>query len=345
MINYFKGIFRPTLIKPMVNKDQDFINDTKVEYNKTLKFGNKNKNIIFYIIKRNFLATGFFSNLFFVMDHLNYALKNKLFPFVDMENFPTVYNEKNIVNNTKNSWEYYFYNFFKTKNIYNNSNIIFSNNLRFTKDIFKKSDKFKKIFKQYVKILPKHLTIYKKIKSTLFSKKEKILAIAISGGLQKIVRGHCLPLKSEEILKISQKIFTKENCTKIFLVTRDLDYYNKFKNYYKDKFIEHGLLRSKSTFLGSHNIHFEKYCRKNHRYKLGQETLIEGLLLSNAPIILCDYTNISLFAFLNSKSSKTYLIRSELNSNNIFLARWLWYLKAYCPIIFGKINYRIINCK
>jgi hypothetical protein len=303
MIDFLKGILRPTLIKPIVKNDRSLINNIKVEYNKTLKFGNKNRNLIFYIIKRNFLATGFFSNLFFVIDHLNYALKNRLVPFVDMKNFPTVYNEKNIVNNTKNSWEYYFYNFSKNKDIYNSCNVIFSNNLRNTRDIFKKNKKFRKIFKKYIKILPKHINKYKQIKSELFDKKEKILGISISGGLQKIVRRHCFPLKPEEILEISKKIYFKENCTKVFLVTRDLDYYNKFKDYYKDKFIEYDLLRSKSRFLGSHNIHFEQYCRKNHRYKMGQETLIDGLLLSNTRILLCDYTNISLFAFLNSKKT------------------------------------------
>ena len=345
MINFLKSILRATLITPIVNKDKNFINNIKVEYNKILNFGDKNKNLIFYIIKRNFLATGFFSNIFFVIDHLNYALKNRLVPFVDMENFTTVYNEKNIVNNTRNSWEYYFYNFFKKKNIYKSCKVIFSNNLRNTKDIFKKNNKFKKIFKKYIKILPQHLIKYKQIKSIIFGKKEKILGISISGGLQKIVRRHYFPLKPEEILEISKKIYVAENCTKVFLVTRDLDYYNKLKDYYKDKFIEYDLLRSKSTFLGSHNIHFEQYCRKNHRYKLGQETLIDGLLLSKTPILLCDYTNISLFAFLNSKKNTTYLIRSDLNSNNIFLARWLWYLKCYFPIIFGKIKYKIFRYK
>ena len=60
MIDFLKGILRPTLIKPIVKNDRSLINNIKVEYNKTLKFGNKNRNLIFYIIKRNFLATGFF---------------------------------------------------------------------------------------------------------------------------------------------------------------------------------------------------------------------------------------------------------------------------------------------
>ena len=43
-----------------------------------------------------------FFHLVFVLDHLKYAQKNYV-PLIDMENFPTVYNEKTIINNSLNS--------------------------------------------------------------------------------------------------------------------------------------------------------------------------------------------------------------------------------------------------
>jgi len=343
LFNFFKNIFRANLIKPLVIRNQNYINNLKIEYNKNLYFGNKNKKLFFYVIKRKFTPSGFFSNLFFVLDHLIYSLKKDLEPYVDMNNYPTVYNEKNIIYKTSNSWEYYFHNLSKKKNIYSSSNITFSEDRRITKDSFENRKQLKIFFKRYINILPKHLLKYKLIKSKLFNKNDKILGISISGGLQKIVRGHWFPLPPKEILKISERIFLKQKCTKVFLVTRDLSYYEEFKNFYKDKFIDTDLLRSKSFFLGSHNTHFEKYSRKNHRYKLGQETLIEGLLLSDTNVLLSDSSNISLFAFMNSPSNFKYLIKSEFNSSNIFIARWLWYLKVYFPIIFRKINYKIIR--
>ena len=48
---------------------------------------------IFFVIKRH-PGGGFFSNLLYVLTNLDYAHKNKLIPIVDMENFPTMYNEK-----------------------------------------------------------------------------------------------------------------------------------------------------------------------------------------------------------------------------------------------------------
>lgn len=341
--NFFKNIFRANLIKPLVTRNQNYINNVKIEYNKNLYFGDKNKKLFFYVIKRKFIPSGFFSNLFFVLDHLIYSLKKGLEPYVDMDNYPTVYNEKNIINKTSNSWEYYFHNLSKKKDIYNSSNVIFSEDRRITKDSFEKRKQLKFFFKRYIKILPAHLSKYKLIKSKLFNANEKILGISISGGLQKIVRGHWFPLPPKEILKISKKIVLKHKCSKVFLVTRDMSYYEEFKNYYKNRFIDTNLLRSKSFFLSSHNAHFEKYSRKDHRYKLGLETLTEGLLLSETNVLLSDSSNISLFAFMNSNSSSKYLIKSEFNSSNIFVARWLWYLKVYFPIIFGKINYKIIR--
>jgi hypothetical protein len=343
MLSFFKNIYRPKLINSKITKDQFLINKKKIDYNKIIKFGNKSKNKFYYIIKRNYSPTGFFSNLFFVLDHLEYALNKKFLPFVDMENFPTVYNEKNLIYNTRNSWEYYFYNFIKKKDIYNSYNVIFSNNSRIQKDSFPVSKKLTDIYRKYIKILPRHISKYNEIKSVIFKKNDKILGISISGGLQKVVRGHWLPLDPDQMLEISKKIFQNEECTKVFLVTRDLNYYDKFASYYKDKFIHTSLPRSKSSFWGSHNVHFEKYSRKDHRYKLGSETLIEGLLLSDTAVLLCDRSNISRFAFLNSNKKNKYLILSEFNSNNVFLARWLWYLKVYCPIIFGRINYKIIK--
>ena len=343
MLYFLKNLLRAQLIKPIIACNQSSVNNKKIEYNKILKFGNKNKNLIFYVIKKNFTPSGFFSNLFFVLDHLNYAIKKKYIPFVDMENFPNPYNEKKKIRNTKNSWEYYFYNLSNYKDIYSSSNVIFSDNFRINRDFFPPKSNMKKVFKKHIKILPEHLTRYNKIKSLIFNKKEKILGISISGGLQKIVRGHWFPLDAWEMLEISKYIFIKEKCTKIFLATRDLDYYDKFYDHYKEKFIHISLPRSKSFFLGSHNTHFEDYCRKNHRYKLGRETLIDGLLLSNVSVLLCDKSNISSFAVMNSKKKIKYQIHSEYNSNNIFLSRWLWYLKIYFPFVFGKIKYKIVK--
>ena len=60
-----------------------------------------------YIIRRDHKA-GFFSNFFFVLGHIIYADKKGWDIFVDMEHYPTLYNEKEGYNGKRNAWEYYF---------------------------------------------------------------------------------------------------------------------------------------------------------------------------------------------------------------------------------------------
>ena len=88
--------------------------------------GNKNKNKIFFIIKRT-PGGGFFSNFIYVVKWINYARKKKYIPIVDMENFPTKYNEKKNLYNVKNVWELYFNQIsnYKLKDVYRSKNIIF----------------------------------------------------------------------------------------------------------------------------------------------------------------------------------------------------------------------------
>ena len=64
-------------------------------------FGNKNSNKVFYVIRRS-PGAGFFSNLILVLNHLKICEKKKYIPIVDMENFVTVYNERQKINNTFN---------------------------------------------------------------------------------------------------------------------------------------------------------------------------------------------------------------------------------------------------
>ena len=61
-----------------------------------------------YIIRRLGKDGGFFSNWLYVLGHIRYARKKGYIPFVDMANYPTLYNEEYRINNTNNCWEYYF---------------------------------------------------------------------------------------------------------------------------------------------------------------------------------------------------------------------------------------------
>ena len=124
--NSIKELFFGLNAKPIISKKIQNKNEPIYDY---YSYGNKNPNKIFYVIRRS-PGAGLFSNLTYVLNHLVVANKHNFIPVVDMENYPTIYNEKNKVNGTKNSWLYYFkpVSKYKLSEIYQSFNVIISVN-------------------------------------------------------------------------------------------------------------------------------------------------------------------------------------------------------------------------
>ena len=76
------------------------------------------------------------------------------------------------------------------------------------------------------------------------------------------------------MIKNIDQLIKKYKYNKIFLVTEEQKYLNELKKKYKEKLIYYPSYRM--TKIDS----FKIYPRKNHRYKLGKEAIIEMLLLS-----------------------------------------------------------------
>ena len=125
-------IYLPQDAQPLFKKNNS-ISDTSTSLILN-NFGNKNRNKIFYIIRRS-PGAGLFSNFIFVLNHLKIAISCKYIPIVDMKNFPTIYNEFKKINNTNNSWNYYF----KPVSNFNLKEIYKSKNVYFTSGIFHKN--------------------------------------------------------------------------------------------------------------------------------------------------------------------------------------------------------------
>tara|TARA_Y100000591_G_scaffold208112_1_gene180283 strand:+ start:1988 stop:3031 length:1044 start_codon:yes stop_codon:yes gene_type:complete len=347
MYRYLKSLLRAEGIEAIKSKKM-LEKLENIFPNKKYSFGKKNKNIKFYVIKRNYNFNGFFSNLIFVIDHLKFAKKNGMVPVVDMENFKTVYNDLKEINKTSNSWNYYFKKISKysLSEVYRSENVYFSSDKRIFNKEINEDRNLIKIYQNYIKILPIHIKLFKKIRKNKFRKKNKILGIHIRGGLEKIVRGHSLPPRPQDILKISVEIFGKHKCDKIFLVTEDLNYLEVFRDYFKNKIITLDTPRSKSKMFGSHNLHFTNYNRTSHRYKLGREALIDALMLSSTNVSLFTTSNLWRFSIIMSKKKKVvYQVKTGSKSKNRLIARWQWYLKYLFPSIFGNINCKIVRLK
>ena len=242
----------------------------------------------------------------------NLCKKKKFTCLVDMENYPTIYNETNKINNSFNSWDYYFENLnsINLNKVYKNFNFIFSDSTKLDT-----SKLHKRIYMKYEKILHSNL-IKKKIiyQANLIEKKffkdNKVLGVHLRGSDQKKGTLHPFPPTLKQTMALTEKTFKKYKFDKIFLVTEEKNYFNKFKNKFGKKLINFDTYRSDDDI-------FLEYPRKNHRYLLGHETIINMILMSKA----------------------NHLIHS--NSKNIFIASILWYLKSLLPYNFGGFENKI----
>ena len=132
VIKKIKYIFQKILLSedalPLFEK-KNSISKSFVNF-RLYNFGSKNKNKVFYVIRRS-PGAGMFSNVNYVINHLKICDQYNFIPVVDMENFTTIYNEREKINNTYNAWEYYFekLNKYTLSEVYNSQNVIITGNL------------------------------------------------------------------------------------------------------------------------------------------------------------------------------------------------------------------------
>jgi len=347
----FKEIIRKYLIntrdaKVIINnkkkfKKSNFQNDEL--FYKIKSFGNRYPTKIFYIIQRS-PGGGMFSNLNYVLHHLLIAEKFKFIPVVDMENYFTLYNEKNSINGTNNSWNYYFESVSKytLKEVYKSKNVIISDgktggNIFF--DGFEKlTSEHKKIFNKYIKIKKNLINEKKEFVNKNF-KNLKILGVHFRGTDYKNRERHPYPATKKQITEIIDNLNTKYKYDKIFLATEELSYLEYFKKKYPN------LIYSSKIFTNKKQIFFEKFTN-NIRYKIGKENIIDMLLLSSINHIVGVESNLITTAkYISKKKIIFFKIKNGYNSKNTFIASFKWYLKTILPKGLGGLNYIIKKIK
>jgi hypothetical protein len=292
-------------------------------------FGNLNKNKIFYVIRRS-PGTGLFSNLTFVLNHMLIAKKFGFIPVVDMKNFITIYNEKNSIYDTKNAWEYYFkpISNYSLDEVYKSYKVVFCDNKFYNTFCYniEKNDSMKKILQNEIKFNDKIYNEFKYIQKKNY--KGKILGIHFRGTSYKSSPGHPFPATTKQMINLTNRLIKKYKFKKIFLATEEESYLKVFKEEFKDK-----LIYLKDIYRSNKNDAFKKYPRKNHRYKLGKDIILEMLLLSSSNYFVYVESNVSsaVMSLNINKKQKRLMINNGTNSKNQFLAQWLWYVKKMLP--------------
>ena len=343
-IKKFIQLFLYKVPQPIVKRKTSFFANqiSKRKLFKIAKFGDLNPDKIFYIIKRD-PGAGMFSNFVYIMNHLRIAYFHDFIPYIDMEKWPSWYSENEPINNTMNSWEYYFDQVceYSSEEIYQSKNIIITRNdfySDFSKDLSDDSI-FKIIFKKYIKIKD-HISKEADDYINKNFKDKKVIGIYLRGGECRRMPNHGMPPTKKQIEYQINSIIKKNNFDLIFLSTKELDYINIFKKSYQKQ------LNTYDSFKDQKDC-FQIYPRKNHRYLLGKEIIVEMLILSKLQNLTYNLSNVSamsLFFNLNPKQDR-YFLDNGTNCNNKFLAQIYWYIKYLLPEFLGGFKKNILKKK
>lgn len=338
MKNLLRKIIYQRFYKPIISKKKNL---PKKKFH-IQSFGDLNKDKIFYVIQRS-PGVGLFSNLSFVLNHLKLAKSLGAIPIVDMENFPTIYNEKNRILNTYNSWEYYFNQLsdYSLDEIYQSKNVIISESNFYSKEEnffynITESNDLVKILNEEINLkkIKKKLVYY--LKDKLFENK-KILGVHFRGTTYKIA-GSAYAITPNQMINKINEIFSKENYEKIFLVTEDLKNFNSILNYFDKKVI---FLKSSKKGIKNQEV-WDNYSRTRHRYKLGRNILVETYLLSFCDGYIDIDTNPREIAHgLNlNKNQKRYTIDNGFNESWRFFnyLKYSWHIRNLLPEKLGGFS-------
>lgn len=273
---------------------------------------------VYYIIFIKNKGHGFFSNFYHVLFHISIANFYNWVPVIDMQNFPTLYNEREKIFSTKNAWEYYFNQKKKLSNInFKKDKVIFSDgdfNIKFFKDHYYGNEEyFYNLYKKNITIKKNIIDHVKTFKKKYF-KNHQVIGVHWRGtdittakykNSKSILYQYRKKITIDDFSKKIDRIIKKKKNFKIFLSTDEEDYLKQFKNLYGSKVIFTNSYRSKT----SASIHLgSKYNRTLHRYKLGFEVLVDSLLLSDTDLIICRKSNVTNAAILFNYKKKRKII-------------------------------------
>ena len=341
MIRIFKNYIKQKIFEQRTKlefkkKNNHIINETDLKYY-IRSFGKKNPNKVFYVIQRS-PGGGLFSNLNYVIHHLYICEKHNFIPVIDMENFLTKYNSKQKYNNKYNSWEYYFLRVskYKLKEVYNSKNVIITDSKTRKLACF---DSFENLNSEHYKVFKKYIKINKSIlnKVKIFKKKyfknNKILGVHFRGTDMKYQERHPFPPTLKQIKKEIDLNLKKYRFNKIFLVTEELENFNNLRSEYNEKILFFDSFRSIKTDIFNNK-------RKFHRPRIGEENLVDMLLLKDTDKIICSNSHLpDASMYFNKKLRKNVqYIQNGYNSNNLLIAQFLWKIKNVLPKFLGGFD-------
>ena len=285
----------------------------------TKRYGKLHEDKTFYVIRRPSPGGGLFSNFQWVLGHIIYAVEKNYIPVVDMQNYKTYYNEKEPINGTENSWEYYFKQptSFTLKDAYKAQNTILAE-MKFPSSIIpvffetnEQIDFFSTWIAKYMQFNEITKKYIEESKQELFNGKKNILGVLYRGtdylGLKP--RNHPILPSIDDCIAKANECLDKWEVDRIFLVTEDMDAVKIFEKTFGEKLIITNSKRIenyKKEMGGIPSLSFE---RQHDNYLKGLEYIRDVYLLSLCDSIIAPRVNGSTIALAlnNNKYKHKYI--------------------------------------
>ena len=139
-----------------------------------------------------------------------------------------------------------------------------------------------------------------------------------------------MPPTKKQIFSIVDKLIKVKKFNKIFLITEEKKNFDTFVEKYGN------LVSFYKSFRTNNRKEFDNFNRKNHKFRLAKESLIEVLILSKLNYLICSRSNISEIAvMISNKKFKIHNIDNGFNSNNLIISLFKWHFKSILPYNLG----------
>lgn len=266
----------------------------------------RNKHLLIEIHGNN----GLFSLYIRQLGWIDYALKNKMIPVIDMQSSKNVFLREEEVGKI-NSYEYYF----KQPCGVSVDEAIKKNNARYAWSVnppYHPNDSieflynkelvahYSKIAQEYMPFSEKVATVLKEEEERLFSKNSRILGVLARGTDYTMLRPYYHPVQPtiEMIVDEIKKYRKQYDCDKIYVATEDENNLELLKKEFGDDllYIDQPRLKSVSTYLNE-----DKEFTNREPYQIGLDNLKSIYLLSKCTGLIAGRTSGTVGATVMSK--------------------------------------------
>lgn len=327
MQGYKDFVKQVSVLQPLLNAYQRFrvflYNKQNCEKTVRKPFGKRRDRVI-YIIRRRHQA-GFFSNFFYVLGHIIHADNNHWDIAVDMENYPTLYNEDHAVDNTENAWEYFFE---QPSNIclhdaYHSAAQIHSSGF-YLYDLVPYYEGTNRVFptREIVAKLTPYMDQYIKIKPFIQEEAERVrsqwegpvVGVHIRGTDMHTTPNHPVPPLLSQYFSALDSLISIAQIQYICLCTDEASILRQMQERYTDKIVFTDSFRSEDGQSIHKGHHSEE--RQNHRYLMGKEVLLDALVLSKCDHLICGHSNVPYAAIVLNKNQYQSIVLLENADQN-----------------------------